>query len=359
MSLFPVAPVWTLALNAQLAVPPAYDDAHAFFALGDRLLAYRFDDGRQVWNASATLILEPVTGDGLLFITEARQLQALRVEDATIAWQIPFTEQQAAHPVWNHGRLVVTTTTGSVLTFRARDGSLAWRHELKSAAHAPATLTADRVYVPTEDGRVVTLDAGTGAPVWERRLGGAANDVLATADRVFVGSDDNYFYCLLAKDGRVDWRWRTGGDVIGKPVGDKDTVYFVSRDNVLRALDRVSGGQRWLRALPLRPTTGPIRAGGTIVISGVAPTVRGFNATDGAPAGDQSTGGELAAPAHVLDEGTNPLPRIIILTRDISKGAAALLLKRDVEPAVRGLTPLPNPVATLPKLALSGEMLER
>ena len=74
----------------------------------------------------------------------------------------------------------------------------------------------------------------------------------------------------MAADGRVDWRWRTGGDVIGMPVADERYVYFVSLDNVLRALNMVSGGQQWMRPLPMRPTWGPVKAGATIVVAGQA-----------------------------------------------------------------------------------------
>ena len=71
--------------------------------------------------------------------------------------------------------------------------------------------------------------------------------------------------------GQIDWRWRTGGDVLGTAVVDARRVYFVSFDNILRALDRRSGAQRWKRPLPFRPLTGPLMAGATIITSGVTP----------------------------------------------------------------------------------------
>ena len=44
--MWPVAPVWTLVLRNQLTVPPAYDDAHAFFSIeGDRVVAYELSSG--------------------------------------------------------------------------------------------------------------------------------------------------------------------------------------------------------------------------------------------------------------------------------------------------------------------------
>ena len=49
-SLFPIRPVWTLALNNQLVAPPAYFESHAYFAIeGDRLVAYELETGSQEW----------------------------------------------------------------------------------------------------------------------------------------------------------------------------------------------------------------------------------------------------------------------------------------------------------------------
>jgi outer membrane protein assembly factor BamB len=247
-------------------------------------------------------------------------------------------------PVWERGWLVLATTGGTILAFRAVDGLPIWRRDLASPAHAAPALAADRLYVPANNGRVVALRIVDGTPVWERRLGGPPNDMLALDDQLFVGAEDNYLYCIDAEDGQVRWRWRTGGDVIGRPVVDARSVYFVSFDNTLRALDRGSGVQQWIRPLPLRPTTGPLLAGSTVVITGLSPTLRGYNAEDGKPAGDLPIQGEMAAPPHLIAGEGEALPRLVVLTRDIAKGASVLLVMRSVEPGLAAFATLPNPI---------------
>ena len=54
--------------------------------------------------------------------------------------------------------------------------------------------------------------------------------------------------------------------MIGKPVADDRYVYYVSLDNVLRAMNQVTGGQQWMRPLPIRPAWGAMKAGSTIVV---------------------------------------------------------------------------------------------
>jgi outer membrane protein assembly factor BamB len=347
--LFPVRTLWTLALNNQLTRPPAFDAACGYFAIErQRLVAYDLRSGALKWLVSADPLMAPVVGDALLFLTEPGMLTALHTADGSVAWQLPFTERLVVAPAWDNGWLVVATSDNAVLTFRAIDGHLIWRHSLGSPAHARPALAADRVYIGTDDGRIVALQVETGEPVWERTLGAAPNDMLALDTRLYVGSKDNYFYCLLAEHGEVDWRWRTGADVIGMPVIDDRRVYFVSLDNLLRALDRISGAQQWKAVLPFRPTGGPVKAGEALIVAGLSPSMNAYNAKDGKPAGEIAAGAELAAPPH-LQAGTGDTPPVLIaVTRDIAKGAGVSAITHAIEPPLLPMVPLPNLTPMLP-----------
>jgi hypothetical protein len=186
---------------------------------------------------------------------------------------------------------------------------------------------------------------------WERKIGGAPGDVLALEERVFVGSTDNFFYCLMASDGRIDWRWRTGADVVGIPAADASTVYFASLDNVLRALNQKSGGQRWMRALPVRPTSGPLVVGATVVVSGRAPTIRTLNPRDGSPATDIAAGDDVIAPPRVWAQPGTGLPAILVVTRNIERGDSVAFSVRSIEPLPTPIAPLPNPTTLAPTLS--------
>jgi len=411
--LVPVAPVWTLAFNNQLTVPPAYDETRAYISIeGDRIVAYDLVSGIREWIVSAQPQMEPVAGGGLLFLIEPGTLTALHTADGSIAWQVPFTERLVVRPVWDNGWLIMASERGEIGAIRASDGKLIWRRDINSPAHAAPALASDRLYVPTSDRRIVALQVETGEPVWERRVGGTPNDVLALDERLYVGANDNFFYCLTTKDGRVDWKWRTGGDAIGLPIVDDHRVYFVALDNILRALDLNSGVQHWMRPLSIRPAWGPVRAGSTLVVAGQAAALRAFNVKDGAVTGTitpglpastaaPSVGGfgnkelgttaapvtaappgpespttpapvtapsstgprsetpvtaapakspavamaadtESAAPPHVFVDPSTGLPLLLMMTRDIARGAAATLVTRSFEPAITPLVALPN-----------------
>jgi outer membrane protein assembly factor BamB len=196
---------------------------------------------------------------------------------------------------------------------------------------------------------VIALTVVDGSPIWERRLGGAPNEILALEDRLYVGAQDNFLYCLMTEDGRIDWRWRTGGDVIGLPVVDDNTVYFVSLDNVLRALNRKSGGQRWIRTLPFRPAWAPVKVAGVLVVAGQSPSLRAYALTDGSASGEVTAPAEIAEAPHVVESGATALPTLLVMTRDIKEGAVGLLITRSLEPASTPVTAL-TPAVELPPL---------
>jgi hypothetical protein len=102
-----------------------------------------------------------------------------------------------------------------------------------------------------------------------------------------------------------------------------------------------------MRGLPLRPTAGPALAGTTLVVAGQSRTIRTFNAKDGTPATDINAGAEVAAAPRTLPPVAG-LPRLLVVTRDLVKGAVATLSIRSIEPMTAPMAPLPNPVMPAP-----------
>jgi outer membrane protein assembly factor BamB len=352
LALVPVRPVWTLALNSHVVVPPAYDATHAFYAVENNLLAaYDVASGKQLWLVEARPLFEPVVAHEQLILAEAETLVALKVADGSQSWRLALEEPLAARPTAANGSIVAVSKSGAVLALRAIDGEMMWRHDVGSAARAPAAVAGGRVYVSAADGRVIALAIDDGEPVWERRIGGAPSDLLPADDRLFVGSTDNFFYCLLTRDGQIDWRWRTGGDIVGTPAADSHTVYFASLDNVVRALNQKSGGQRWMRALVVRPTSGPQLAGTTVVIAGQSPTIRAFNAKDGTPAVDIAAGDDVIVAPRVLAQPVTGLPMLAVVTRNIVRADTVTLSVRSIDPIPTPIAPLPTPITLAPTLA--------
>lgn len=342
LGLFPADLAWDLSLNNLLQATPAFKDDRGYFPIdGNRIAAYDIRHGTLLWIAPGQPQFQPTVGDDLLFEIEPGAIVALRSDTGVEAWRFGLNEPLVAPLAFGNGWLIATATSGAVLALRAGDGGLIWQQELDTSIHGTATVADDRVYLPMTDGRLVALHVETGEVIWERRLGGAPNEILATPDLVYAGSTDNQFYAIRARDGVVAWRWPTGGDVVGRPVVDSRMVYFVSYDNVLRALDKNTGNQRWKKGLPLRPTRGLVVMGETLFASGVSASTTAFAMKDGSPLGSIAGPGELATAPHVVTgEG---LPIVLLVSRDLTKGTVLRAVTRAIEPPVLPMAPLPNP----------------
>jgi len=319
----PVVPVdiaWLLDLKQPASRPPAIDDDHIFIPLVDgTLLALNLDTGAQVWSRHRPVHDDLIVDNGILIATYEQLLIAFDAPSGRLLWTYRLDQPRMTTPVISNGWLVVALRDSTLVAFRATDGQELWRQQLGLNAAANPSISGGRVYVPLErdsgGGAVRALDLSTGNYVWERALTGIPGRILAL-DAIFVGATDNFFYRLRLDDGRIDWHVRTGGDIYGLPAIDEERVYVTSLDNIVRALDRENGAQRWRMPLRSRPESGPIRVENSLVLSGLAPNVQMFHTETGRPMGRFTADNELAMAPQFIQGENSKENRTILLTRD-------------------------------------------
>ena len=339
---FPDELHWTLELNNPLVASGfvAYGGSVGYYPIaGDRIVAIDLVSGALQWTVPALPRSTPAFADGRLFIEVAGGLAALESKDGSVAWRIPMSDALAVPLASDHG-LVVAATAGAVLVFRAKDGSLLWRHDLASPPHGMPALGEAGIFVPVTDGRVIAFQADTGEILWEHWLGAAANDIVMLKDRLFVGSNDHFLYCLNAGNGDKVWRTRTGADVVSRPTVDERRVYFVSLDNVVRALNQRNGVQQWKRSLPFRPAWPPINVFDAIVVAGLMGPLKAYYLKDGTPAGEMNTGADLlAARLHAFESPAVVGPMLVVVTHNVAGDAKITAVSRAFEPSIATALP--------------------
>lgn len=302
---------------------PAFDAEAAYVPLrGNQLVSVLLKDGTLAWSVECPMSAAPAAGDGLVFAGSEGFIEARSRNDGLVEWRRAIVGRiSSLH--WDTGWLLATTVGGPMLALRAIDGEILWQRDFGAALQAPPAPSGDRAYLPLKDGRLLAVSLQTGDEIWTRKLPEAGVGILALADRLYVGAIDNHFYSLDPEDGDVKWKWPTGADVLGTPAIDTRRVYFLALDNVLRGHNRNSGSMIWKRVLPMRPSTGPLLSGNTLIVAGVATELRAYNATDGQPAGEfvlkgaQDEEVQLAAPPHLTPQD------LLILT---TKGGRVLAL---------------------------------
>src|SRR5262249_62365993 len=179
-------------------------------------------------------------------------------------------------------------------------------------------------------------------------------------------------------------------------------------DRGVGGVDGKSGAQVWMRPLPVRPSAGVVLAGSSLVVTGQPAQLRVFTTKDGtaalgepiapgAPAQPPLTIGatyfpgadiphvglnetelaaalpskipseieidapaapkpspiasdaESAAPPHVVEDPDTQLPMMLVVTKDVARGAGVTLVRREFDPPVTPLSPLPNLVMIAPQ----------
>jgi hypothetical protein len=186
----------------------------------------------------------------------------------------------------------------------------------------------------------------------ESRLAGELSEPTIDGDRLFVGSnaDLGSLWSLDKRTGKVKWTWGGkvfGGSVVGTVVKG-DGLYVTSKDNIVRALSRNDGSQRWKKPAVTRPAFPPrVFSGVVMVIGGSALST--FRADGGTPI---ST---WAAPADALFQGppliAEPAPLKVTIVVVLREGQVIGLRPTEMLFKDAPLVPL----TTLPGRALPRE----
>jgi outer membrane protein assembly factor BamB len=314
---FPLEAKWSATLPAPPEFAPAFDANRVYLSLQTKqLVSLLISDGSTSWSVECPMSAPPAAGAGLVYAGSDGGIEARADTDGIAKWRRPV-QGRVASLYWDTGWLFAQLEPGPFLAIRATDGEILWQKDFGSPlSSAPPAPTGDRLYLSLKDGRVVALSLKTGDVLWTQKLAEPAAGILPVGDRVFVGARDKFFRSFEAKDGDTDWKWLTGADLLGLPVLDTRRVYFIALDNILRAHNRNNGNMDWKQVLPVRPFTGPLLSGETLIVTGVAAELHAYNARDGKKSGSHTLKGAeneemlLAAPPHLTAQDS-----LILITR--------------------------------------------
>jgi outer membrane protein assembly factor BamB len=223
-----------------------------------------------------------------------------------------------------------------------------WTRELGAASRFAPAIDGVRAVFAVDNSRAVALRLEDGRVEWEQRLDGVLNQPSFARDRIFIGSNTNFLFALDNATGRIAWKWKAGGDVIGTGADTKGGAYYVSLDNVVRAVNRGNGNQRWIKETPTRPVLPPhvlgdgVKYEEIVVLTGATSEIDAFAAKNGAASGMYIPPSDLQG-GPLIDPDLRPYQvAMVVITRDgrvIGLKPSAMLLP---EPMNVPFTELPG-----------------
>ncbi len=123
------------------------------------------------------------------------------------------------------------------------------------------------------------------------------------------------------------------------PAADDKRIYFASRDNIVRAVDRKSGNLRWKADLASRPAGGPLRLTDVLLQPLVSSQIVGFDPVTGKPTVTATAAGEIGVQPYVRLNVRQTSPQLITVSRE-----------GQLQGFGRRYEPVPQPLAELPGL---------
>jgi outer membrane protein assembly factor BamB len=323
LPLLPVVQEWVATLDDLPTAGGAMDAERVYIPVQpEQIIALSRVTGSKLWTRDIESKWPPLVIDDAVFVVASDELHALDSATGSERWRIPFDHQLTAPLIATAASIIAVAEKGLVVAFAPADGRTLWMRELGAVSRFAPALDGMRAIFALDDSRVVALQLMDGGVEWEQKLDGKLNQPSFAHDRVFVGTNTNFLYAMDNDNGRVAWRWKTGGDVIGTSGDMKGGAYYASLDNVLRAVNRGNGNQRWIKEIPTRPLLPPrtFGDGGTyeeiVVLTGATSEIDAFAAKTGAVVGMYQPPSDVQGPP-LIDPVLQPYRvAMVVITRD-------------------------------------------
>jgi outer membrane protein assembly factor BamB len=332
--LLPVVQEWIATLDDAPSAAGAMDAERVYIPIQpEKLVALSRTTGAKLWTRDIESAWPPVVRGDVLYVVASDEIHALDTATGMEKWRVSFDAKVAA-PLIAAGRqesgaggaivdvLIATFGKGLVIAYATDDGRMLWTRELGAASRFTPAVDGMRAVFAIDDSRAVALRLTDGRVEWEQKLDGMLNQPSYARDRIFIGSNTNFLFALDNVTGRIAWRWKTGGDVIGTAADTKGGAYYASLDNVVRAVNRSNGNQRWIKEIPTRPLLPPLVLGDgmkyeeIVVLTGVTSEIDAFAAKNGAAAGMYMPPSDLEGAPLIAPDLRPYEVAMVVITRD-------------------------------------------
>ena len=207
-----------------------------------------------------------VTGDAVYVMSQDNQIYSLKTSDGSLNWSNSAALEIAgvfgtASPAFAQGTVVAGFSSGELNAYRYENGRLVWQDALQrtsirtsvaSLADIDASPVIDRgqVFALGQGGRMVALELASGQRFWELNIAGISTP-LVVGEWVFVVTDDAKLIAVARSNGKIRW------------------------------INQLPRFEREKRKTGLISYSGPVLAGGRLILAGSNGTVINFDPATG------------------------------------------------------------------------------
>ncbi len=284
-----------------LRLAPVVDDGriHAVGKKG-RVYALNPDNGENLWETETKAMITggPGTGEGLVLVgTREGEVIALDAKSGQQRWRVRVSSEVLAAPRASEGIVVTRTIDGKVFGLAVKDGKQVWVYDrtvplLSLRGTSAPALARGMAICGFDSGRLVALSLKDGQPIWEARIAvphgrselermvDIDSDPIVVNDTVYAVTFQGRIAAIDIDSGRIQWQ-RDMSSHAGLGAGSK-ALYVTDESSHIWALDRFNSASLWRQQrLQHRMLTAPIQFGNRVVSGDFEGYLHWMRETDG------------------------------------------------------------------------------
>lgn len=295
-----------------LRLSPVLADQQLFVAEAEgRVASYNAKTGERSWRVDSEVNVSGGPGtDGTLVVvgSDDGDVVALSAESGVEQWRTRVSSEVLAAPQIADDVVVVRTIDGKLYGLNSADGKLRWSYDrsvpvLTLRGTSPPAIARGIIVAGFDGGQLVAVSQDDGQPIWEVRLavprGRSEVERLVDIDGPPVIVDNTVF--AVTFQGRVAALDLLTGDVLWRRdlsshVGlslDEDYLYVSDARSHIWALDRDNSSSIWRQSkLQARRITSPAVDGAYVVVGDLEGYVHWLSREDGSQVARTQVGGD-------------------------------------------------------------------
>jgi len=209
--------------------------------------------------------LDPVIDGQVIYVASVDgDLEAIDLEDGSTLWSLDLDTDLISAVGFGDGLIAVGSKAGQLILIDANSQEEVWRVQIAGEFVAPPVISEGLIYLHTVDAKVLALSSQDGSNVWSYQntipvltLRGTSVPVVYR-DTLIVGFANGRVVGFDSANGSLKWDVRVAIaqgnseieriiDVDGKMLIENDTLYAVSYQGRVMAIDPASGRRIWSR----------------------------------------------------------------------------------------------------------------
>jgi outer membrane protein assembly factor BamB len=324
--------------SSRINARPVFADGRVYAMDGrGRVFALDPESGSQIWEArlrSGFRNDRTTFGGGLAFDggrlfahNGNRFIAALDAATGAEIWRTESLTPFHSAPTAVNGMIFVSTDDNELYAIEQDSGDIVWNHQgisepARLLTSPSAAVLGETVVVPYASGELVALRIQNGNPIWTdalTRTGGltpisAINDVAGSPvivdDFVYAMSHSGILAAFNLRTGERLWTQPAGG--LHAPWVAGNYLFLVTSDGEVVCVERVTGAIQWITQLQQFESerrrrdriawSGPIMAGGRLVLAGSHGRAVILSAIDGSIQRDVNLGGPVFVAPIIVNE---------------------------------------------------------